>query len=49
MKLDDLPSGVAGSETNESPTPEAWLEERKRFLEDIRLHGERCEDSALSA
>jgi hypothetical protein len=40
MKLDDLPSGVADSEANESPTREAFLEERKRFLEDVRLHGD---------
>jgi hypothetical protein len=39
MDSDHLPSGVAGSETSESPTPEAWLEERKRFLEDVRLRG----------
>ena len=40
MDLDHLPSGVAGSETNEGPTPEALLEERKRFLEDVRLLGD---------
>jgi hypothetical protein len=40
MKLDDLPPGVADSKANESPTREAFLEERKRFLEDIRLLGE---------
>jgi hypothetical protein len=40
MKLDDLPSAVANSEANESPTPEAFLEERKRFLEDVRLRGD---------
>jgi hypothetical protein len=40
MKLDDLPSGIAGSETIESPTPEGWPEERKRFLEDVRLLGD---------
>jgi hypothetical protein len=39
MNLDDRPSGLAGSESNESPTSEAWLAERKRFLEDIRLQG----------
>src|ERR1700722_175995 len=39
MKFDDLQSGVADSNANESPTLEAFLEERKRFLEDIRLRG----------
>ena len=40
MKLDDLPPGVADSKANESPTREAFLEERKRFLEDVRLLGD---------
>jgi hypothetical protein len=40
MKLDDLPSGVADSEANESPTREGFLEARKRFLEDVRLLGD---------
>ena len=51
MKLDDLPSGVAGPETSPAgPTArseievaaptEAWLEETKRFLEDVRLRGD---------
>jgi hypothetical protein len=40
MNLDDLPSGFAGSESNESPTSEAWLAERKRCLEDVRLRGD---------
>jgi hypothetical protein len=40
MKLDDLPLGVADSEANESPTREAFLEETKRFLEDVRLLGD---------
>jgi hypothetical protein len=39
MKSDDDQSGVAGSVSNESPTREAFLEERKRFLEDVRLRG----------
>jgi hypothetical protein len=39
MDLDHLLSGAANSDANESPTREAFLEERKRFLEDIRLHG----------
>jgi hypothetical protein len=39
MDLNHLPSGVAGSDTNESPTSEALLQERERFLEDVRLHG----------
>jgi hypothetical protein len=39
MKSDDLQSGVADSDANESPTREAFLEERKRFLEDVRLRG----------
>jgi hypothetical protein len=40
MKLDDLPSGVTDLEANESPTREAFLEARKRFLEDVRLLGD---------
>jgi hypothetical protein len=40
MKLEDLPSGVADPESTETPTREAWLEERKRFLEDVRLRGD---------
>src|SRR4029077_15272597 len=40
MKLDDLPPGVADSKANEGPTREAFLEERKRFLEDVRLLGD---------
>src|ERR1700722_20667541 len=39
MKFDDLQSGVADSDANENPTHEAFLDERKRFLEDIRLRG----------
>jgi hypothetical protein len=40
MKSDDLQSGVPDSDANESPTREAFLEERKRFLEDVRLFGD---------
>jgi hypothetical protein len=49
MKLDHLLSGVAGLERNECVTPEAWLERRKRFLEDVRLRGGQGEHSGLSA
>ena len=40
MNLDDLPSGVTDSEPTGTPTREAFLEARKRFLEDVRLRGD---------